>query len=316
MTRADQTAHSVDVSQLRPGARVAIRTASVVDLPGVVKMRLIHGSLDTASQGQIVAQSPRTLTVCPPGCTTPIAVPKPDTPLVAVVVGVESGIVHLDVETESHEVILPTVAIASLKAIGRDQGVSARGSGLVGEHVAVDVGAIVELPSHVKADPPSALRDAFIDGAQLTEVRAADGGTTLLVPAPMAHIEGNVVTVDGDVLRVWLRSGRLVTIPKTGIAALHIERFHSRARDGALIGIGVGLVVGVALAARCPSAELGGICPLVTLGGLTFGGTLAGAVAGQMASTWTWERVDPRRLNFAVMPDPRGGVRGRLAVRF
>jgi hypothetical protein len=91
-----------------------------------------------------------------------------------------------------------------------------------------------------------------------------------------------------------------------------------------LIGAGVGLAAGLGILIAGESSDGcrhddEGLCPVV-LGAvatvLTTGGALVGAVAGGMTHTDRWERVNPRRLSVAVMPDPRGGIRGRLAVRF
>jgi hypothetical protein len=201
---------------------------------------------------------------------------------------------------------------------------SARGSGLVGKHVAVDVGAVVDLPSETAEPHRPALRDVAIAGAQFTELSVTGQETPLLVPAPRSRFEGSVTAIDGDVLTIRLFGhSQVVTVPRAAITSLQVRQSHTHAGKGALIGAGVGLAAGVGLIVAIESGSCGGedraFCSFLDAAATvtsTAGGALVGAVAGAMTHTDRWERVDPRRLSVTVMPDPRGGVRGRLAVRF
>jgi hypothetical protein len=78
------------------GTTVQIWVAPVVDMPCVVTMRARRGSPEISPAGELVAQSPETVTTCPPGCTTPVIVPKPNVQLTGVVRGIDSGIVSLE----------------------------------------------------------------------------------------------------------------------------------------------------------------------------------------------------------------------------
>jgi hypothetical protein len=320
---AAEPSHGIDAASLRPGVSVRIRTASRVDLPGVVKMQVVGGSLQTTLQGQIVKQSDKTLTVCPPGCTAPVVVPKPNVTFTGVVLGVESGVARIELDTEPREVaMLPVASIADLGGEGSLLG--GRGAGLVGKHVAVEVGAIVELPSDTSEARPAAVRDVVIDGTRLTEVRTAGHEAPLLVPPPKGHLEGNVAAADSDTLTVRLLGhSQIVTVPRAAITSLRVRQSRTHAGKGALIGAGVGLAAGLGLVIAIESGSCGGedraLCSFFDVASTvvtTAGGTLIGAVAGGMTHTDRWERVDPRKLSVAVMPDPHGGIRGRLAIRF
>jgi hypothetical protein len=246
MTRAEESPRDVasgplqpervDVVSLQPGAEMVIRTASLVDLPGVVQMRTVDGSLRTVSQGQVVTQSRQTLTVCPPGCTTPVVVPKPDTTLVAVVLRVESGIARILLSSEKHDVaLLPMVAIVSAEV--------RRENDLVGAPIAITIGDVVETP-HGTVEPHSpAERDVFVAGTRLKEVAVEGQDTRLLLPAPGSHLEGDLVAVERDVLTVRLLGrSQVITVPRAAIASLKVRRTVSRTGTGALIGAAVPLV--------------------------------------------------------------------------
>jgi hypothetical protein len=202
---------------------------------------------------------------------------------------------------------------------------SAHGSTLVGKRVAVDVGAVVNLLSETAGPRPSALRDVVIGDAQFKEVAIGGQETPVLLPSPKSHFEGTIEAADGDVLTVRL-PGRtqIITVPRSAIASLNVRYRVSHAGTGALIGAGVGLATGLALVAHSEAVDYcggdgRGLCTAYDIVGTvvtTAAGALIGAVAGGMTHTERWERVDPRRLSVAVMPDPHGGIRGRLAVRF
>ena len=322
---AAEPSHGIDVASLRPGVSVRIRMASRVDLPGVVKMQFVGGSLQTTLQGQIVKQSDKTLTVCPPGCTAPVVVPKPNVTFTGVVLGVQSGVARIELDTAPREVAM--LPLASIADLGREAPLlGGRGAGLGGKHVAVDVGAIVELPSGAAGADPREARDAIIAGEHFTERTGKAQETPLLVPAPKSHLEGDVAAADGDTLTVRLLGRpQIVTVPRAAIASLQVRQSHTRAGKGALIGGGVGLAAGLGLVIalesgdHCGGNEGPALCTAIGVAGTvatTAGGALSGAVAGGMTHTDRWERVDPRRLSVAVMPDPHGGIRGRLAIRF
>jgi len=309
-------AASVDAVSRWTGARVEIQTAPTVDMPGVVKMQSGRDSIETARGVRIVAETRQALSACPPGCTAPVIIPKPSNRLVAVILAVDSGIVHL--ETKAHEtVMLPVTAIASVRVIKKDA--------LSGKRVRVDVGSVADLPSETAGPRPSALRDIAIAGAQFTEVIAERQETPRLVPAPGSQFEGAIERFDNDVLMVRL-PGRtqIVTVPRSAIASLNVRYRVSHAGTGALIGAGVGLATGLALVAHSEAVDYcggdgRGLCTAYDVVGAvvtTAAGALLGAVAGGMTHTEVWERIDSRRLSVAVMPDPHGGIRGRLAVRF
>jgi hypothetical protein len=199
----------------------------------------------------------------------------------------------------------------------------ARGSTLLGKHVAVDVGTIVELPPEAKEGPPPAVLDLIIDGTQLTEVRAEGQETPLLVPAPKSHLEGNVVAADSDTLTVRLLGrSQVVRVPRAAITSLKVRHRRSGAGRGALVAAAV--PVGFALA--CFASEIISPTKGDNIPASAFGlavlvlvappAAAVGAIVGSQVHYDRWERVDSRRLSVAVMPDPRGGVRGRLAVRF
>ena len=142
-------AASVDAVSRWTGARVEIQTAPTVDMPGVVKMQSGRDSIETARGVRIVAETRQALSACPPGCTAPVIIPKPSNRLVAVILAVDSGIVHL--ETKAHEtVMLPVTAIASVRVIKKDA--------LSGKRVRVDVGSVADLPSETDGQRPTALR--------------------------------------------------------------------------------------------------------------------------------------------------------------
>ena len=202
---------------------------------------------------------------------------------------------------------------------------STGGSTLVGKHVAVDVGAIVELPSDTSDARPRAARDVALGGARFTELSGAGQEAPLLVPAPNTQIEGDLAAADSDTLTVRLLGhSQVVTVPRSAITSLQIWQRRSQAGKGFWIGAGVGAVAGLGLviagnAAHPCEGEDRGQCAAfesVAVGAFAIGGGVVGTVAGSMTHTDRWERVDTRRLSVAVMPDPRGGIRGRLAVRF
>ena len=237
-------AASVDAVSRWTGARVEIQTAPTVDMPGVVKMQSGRDSIETARGVRIVAETRQALSACPPGCTAPVIIPKPSNRLVAVILAVDSGIVHL--ETKAHEtVMLPVTAIASVRVIKKDA--------LSGKRVRVDVGSVADLPSETAGPRPSALRDIAIAGAQFTEVIAERQETPRLVPAPGSQFEGAIERFDNDVLMVRL-PGRtqIVTVPRSAIASLNVRYRVSHAGTGALIGA----AVPVSLALACFASEI------------------------------------------------------------
>ena len=319
---AAEPSHGIDVASLRPGVSVRIRTASRVDLPGVVGMQFVGGSLQTTLQGQIVKQSDKTLTVCPPGCTAPVVVPKPNVTLTGVVLGVESGVARIELDTVPREVAL--LPLASIADLGREGSLlGGRGAGLVGKHVAVDVGAIVELPSAAAGADPREARDAIIAGEHFTERTGKAQETPLVVPAPKSQLEGDVAAADSDTLTVRLLGrSQIVTVPRAAITSLQVRQSHSHAGRGALIGA----AVPVSFALVCFASEIISPTKGANVGATPFGlwalifvappEAGLGAIIGSQAHYDRWERIDPRTLSVAVMPDPRGGIRGRLAVRF
>jgi hypothetical protein len=215
---------------------------------------------------------------------------------------------------------LPLIVAAAICSVAGTT--RAQDAQLVGKRVAVDVGDVVNLPSGAAGADPRETRDAIIAGAHFTEVRAAGQDSPLLVPAPNTRVEGNLVAVDDDVLKVRLHSGpQVITIARAAVSSLQIRQRRSQAGKGFWFGTGVGLVTGLGLviashaAHSCYDEECTAF-DSVTVGALAIGGGVVGAVAGGMTHAESWERVDPRRLSIAVMPDPRRGIRGRLAVRF
>jgi hypothetical protein len=327
-TCADEPSRAVDAGRLRPGTRVEIRAAAVVDLPEVVTMRLARGSFETATPGRIVAQTRDTLSVCPPGCTAPVAVIRPATKVKAVVLAVESDVMRLALEGESDMVaLLPVAAIADVRMMETDGPPHASAAGLVGRRVAVEVGNVVEIPNETEDAGSRSAQDVVINGTPLTEVHAAGQETPLLVPSPRSHLEGNVAAADGDAITVRLLGGaQLVTVPRAAIASLRVQHRRSWAGRGALIGAGIGLAATLGLVVYSEvghpgscAGEDGGLCNVIYAASAvvtTSGGAIVGAVAGAMTHTDHWERIDTRRWQVTVAPDLRGGVRGRLALRF
>jgi hypothetical protein len=323
-------AKGIDVAALRAGARVEMRTASVVDLPGVVRMRVIDGLRETALRGQIVAQSDHTLTVCSREGATPVIVAKPNTRLVAVVLGVESGVVRLDLENAEHDVVmLPVTAIAGLRTMPAhdlaDEPETM--SDLVGESVLIGVGHAVETAPETGEPRSPASHDVVIDGSYFREVPVVGRQRPVLVPAPDSAFPGKVETADGDVLTVQLLGrSQVITVPRTAITSLQVRRRYSQGGKGALVGAGTGVLLGLGLVVynhavnHCvDDGDDPGLCTTidgVATVGLSLSGAIIGAVAGALTHEERWERVDTQRLRFSVVPDRHGGVRGGLSVRF
>jgi hypothetical protein len=330
-TREAVQTRSIDVASLRPGARVEIRTAPVVDWPSVVTMRFVDGSLETALRGRIVAQSRHTLTLVPQEGTLPVTVAKPDTKLVAVVVGVESGVLRLDLESREEQdvVMLPMTAVARLTILRTD----ALASGLetmddlVGAPVIIAVGDAVDTQRETGAPRSPAPPDVVIDGGTFREVPVAGQQRPVLLPVADSAFAGKVETVADDVLTVRLFGrSQVVTVPRAAITSLEVKRKHSQAGKGALVGAGVGLAIslGTVLYSEAghhcvDGGEDPGLCTFLYVAGTvvaTAGGALIGAVSGALTPRERWERVDTQRLRVSVMPDPHGGIRGGLSVRF
>jgi hypothetical protein len=191
--------------------------------------------------------------------------------------------------------------------------------------VAVDVDSVVEIPAEAIEAQTPAVRDVVVAGTRLTEVSSVGQETPLLMPALNSRIQGNVQSIDSEAITVRLLGrSEIVTVPRSAITSLRVRHKHSRAGKGALIGTGVGVAAGLGIVTylavnHCEDGDWPGMCTMVgvfSTVGLGAGGALIGAVAGAVSPKERWERVDSRRLSAAVMPDPRGGVRGRLAVRF
>jgi hypothetical protein len=188
---------------------------------------------------------------------------------------------------------------------------------LIGRRVAIDIGDVVDLPSGTTEVRPQEAHDVISAGVQYTEVSVQGRDTHLLVPAPKSHVEGNVEAADGDVLTVRLLGrAQAVTVPRAAITSIETRQRHSRSGRGALIGAGVGLAFGLGTVVYSESVDYcggdgRGLCTAYDVVG-----TVITTAGGAMTHTERQERVDRRKLSVAVMPDPRGGVRGRLAVRF
>jgi hypothetical protein len=314
---------------LRPGERVRIRTGSVVDLPGVVRMRTVDGAAEISRRGQIVTQSSRTLTVSSKEGAAPVTVAKPHARLEGFVLGVESGVVRLDLETADHVVVmLPVAAIAELSLLPMKNyaGAPTPAGDLVGESVLVGVGHSVEMPP--TAGPPGSpeSRTIIIDGGRFREVPASSQTTMLLPPADSA-LAGRVESVDEHVLTVRLHGRpQVVTVPRSAISSLAVVREQSQAGKGALVGAGVGLALGLGAvvynhgAARCTDGgDDPGLCTAIDVGAtvsLVVSGALIGAVAGALTHEYRRERVDAERLRISVAPGRHGGVRAGLSMRF
>ena len=226
--------------------------------------------------------------------------------------------------------LAPAVLLAgTARAAQQTRGDTAhpRGAFLVGKRVAVDVGSVVELPPETVEEDRRAGRDVAIGDTRFTEMSVKGQETPVLMPAPNSQVEGDLVAADADILKVRLRGGsRIVTIPRPAITSLQVWQRHSQANKGALVGGGIGLGLGIICAVLGESSynasESEGsrgmtnalaAASVVVLG---TGGFLLGTIAGATTHTERWERIEPQRLNFAVIPDPHGGIRGRLAVRF
>jgi hypothetical protein len=248
-------------------------------------------------------------------------VPKPNVTFTGVVLGVESGVARIELDTEPREVAM--LPLASIADLGREGSlVGGRGAGLVGKHVAVDVGAVVELPSGAAGADPREARDAIIAGEHFTERTGKAQETPLVVPAPKSHLVGDVTAADSDTLTVRLLGrSQIVTVPRAAITSLQVRQSHSHAGRGALIAAAVPVSFAlVCFASEIASPTKGANIPTSAFG---FAALLAappaaalGAIIGSQSHYDRWERVDPRRLSVAVMPDPHGGVRGVLSVRF
>jgi hypothetical protein len=214
-----------------------------------------------------------------------------------------------------------TAAITLASSVTR-----AQDSRLVGKHVAVHVGSVVEIPSNAAEAQSPALRHVVIADTTLTEIAGQGQGAPLLLPPPGGRIEGNVLSVDGEGLKVRLL-GRLevVTVPRPSISSLWVHRRRSRIARGALIGAGVGAAAGIASVIAIESGNCRGdnrgwctVGDVATATATVAGGTVIGTVVGVLSRTERWERtyVDGRKVSVAVVPDRHGGIRGRLAVRF
>jgi hypothetical protein len=138
-------------------------------------------------------------------------------------------------------------------------------------------------------------------------------------------LEGRIVDVtegpsEGRILRVRGRDSVVLSLPLESLTALEISTSSRRhARNGLLIGAGVGLVLGGIFWAEAESCDgcTHGDCwgpPLLT--GLALSGAMYGVGIGALIQTPRWQPILLDRLRISVLPTGRRSVGVRLALRF
>ena len=152
--------------------------------------------------------------------------------------------------------------------------------------------------------------------AQVSEIQP---GARVRITAPgivAGRYAATVLTRTADTVRVSAPGKSPFDIPVSRITSLEVSRGDSRAlgaRRGVLWGGGIGLAVGIVLAAADDngSANYGGLSARLNLAYATLSGVFYGAVIGAIVGRERWETFEmPLRTSFLVRPGEVGAAFG------
>lgn len=204
-----------------------------------------------------------------------------------------------------------------------------------GMRIRVRIGEVVELPELVRAAEPGfgglAVQSAsprIRQGSHTVTVDDATGAP-VTVPQPGTRFEGEVVAVDGETILLSLDGQTVrITIPRSAVEEMAINRRRSKKSTGALIGLLVGGALGYALAPATPSgceeprSQYSGLffCDLhESMRAFSVGsGLLAGAALGAIvASGAKWQPVAAGKPQLRLAaPRGRRGVGFSVSIGF